>query len=1010
MPLSYKNDEDQDNRLNPFDSDYSTGQLEEAEQQAGQTASADPDDSSMSASESVNNLEKDAPQNEFGFESGRTSRGDSTSSQPRSVRQKISGFAKSTFTKKRTAIVGIVGLLGLGGGLIAGFFGLTNMVTGLAENLAFKNDSTSTSMQRRVTKVIASMAAEKGGIECQTSTKIKCKMGRISNRSLYQLEKKGIKPNGWDRKKTGYAQKKPTSYTFTANDGSTKTVKANDLTGFLLDKDNRKFAAKMLGTGGAINLRYTAWAGKFMSKFYSKFGINRLGGIADGTSKKLADAKKKFRERLPGSKKASEITGAIKDKVNKQMGKYKKGGAGYMIAIGGCIAVKAPGYIAAGVAAYQLAQIIPFVSEYILSPGEKIKASGVETKNSITPEQTDMVGTALTEQTKNKDGKMTSALDSKYLLAAMGANTGRPAISEKFTPGYAVMMSSVTKAAGQADEATKSACNAIMSPAAMYSAMAVDSAVTVAASATVVGGIFKLITGVAISIAVTEIAKSVLGFAAEKIIEDIAENDAIKKAKGEELGDVLGISAATFFSSGAMTRGLPALKESQLAAYDSVRQNNEQFKREMDIASLSPLDTSSPYTFLGSLSRQFSTALMTSGGYSFSPASALKLASMPLTAITNLVTPYAKAQSQEFSRNYCGYADDFGLNAETENGNSTPAINMAGMPCTGITPEQAGMTTDEAVDLLAKEGWLDDSIDVPEGATIDDLVDKGIIVKDTPLADFIETCTDPSSGEYLFNSAGCTTPGTGKSDKTFSNCGEKGNKCSIYEDEDKNEAVGNDRKSLENPRSQQAISVFLLDFQIAQSINGEDEEDFSAGGGGDSSNDSGSGEVPDGDAQELAKKILANKNITIASSGGSSNIGYRAQMQNIADGKPAENGITIDKPILQAILIAAEGDTKITISSIVRVKNFPGGRTTSRHNGGNAVDISQLGNCGIGRGGDCDKAIQRIADAGILKPSGGFGQNTCGSAGKANGIIDSAGLRTFKDTCNHLHIESKAKN
>src|SRR5690606_6670644 len=113
----------------------------------------------------------------------------------------------------------------------------------------------------------------------------------------------------------------------------------------------------------------------------------------------------------------------------------KKGGVGYTLAVASCIGIKAPAYVAAGVAAVQLAQLLPIANMTVLSPGAKLKASGADITNEITMEEANEIGTLLTEKVpRESDGKATSALDSPYLLAAIGAGSGTLAVS-KYAPG-----------------------------------------------------------------------------------------------------------------------------------------------------------------------------------------------------------------------------------------------------------------------------------------------------------------------------------------------------------------------------------------------------------------------------------------------------------------------------------------------------------------------------------------------------------------------------------------------
>lgn len=748
---------------------------------------------------------------------------DNTSKEPQVDKtrlQKALGFAK-----KRGAIFGIAGLLGVGGVFVGGFLGPSSMLISVMEGFTKSNDSSATSLERRFMKVFG--YATKGDPICENTTKIsiRCKMGRISNSALSQLAKKGViafDENGpMDISKKGYPKKNPTGYSFDFKDGTgVKNVPIADVPGFLAN--NPKAAAKILGTAGAFNLKVKAWSGKYItSKLFSKFNIKKSGGLADGDNrgKKYSDILKKIRAKIPGLEKLSGVADGVSKKIDKHLGSAKKGGAGYTVAVASCIAVKAPGYIAAGVAAVQLAQIMPIVMDVVLSPASALKASGVDPASNFSGEDMSAIGGVLTNQTpRESDGKLTSALDSAILLSAMGVNKGKPPIAASITPGYSVLTSQLVLDANKLNQELAPACNGIMSPAAMYTAMAVDAAITVAASATIVGGIVKIIGGLAVSEVTGKIASQVAGDTARSVVTDLATNDAIPKAEGEALGDVIGVSALTFFPAGSMSRNIPVLKQGeQLHEFSVIQKENEAFQREMDIASLSPFDTSSKYTFMGSIVNSMQTAALANGVYSNSLVSMISsVAKLPLFSLTS------KAGAEGFNDSSCGYAADYGLT--TENPDDTPAINAAGLPCTGLTAEQSSMSTETAINLTEGQGWLDESKTIKDSATITDLVTSGYIKADTPLADYINNCGDPTTGDYLFNAAGCTINTvlgntqsvTDKLNSAGVTCDDQDAGCLASSSDESKDAVTDARALV-------AIPVFLLDFQSIQSVNGEDE-------------------------------------------------------------------------------------------------------------------------------------------------------------------------------------------
>ena len=389
-PTFTSGDEQQDERLNPGqqDADRRFGSLSDAEKRGTVDANGSGGNSGENTGANEENTGADTLRN-------KESEGVNTAGWKTNVTHtdKVSGKQKvKSFFKKRGGIVGILALFGIGGAGIAGILGPLAMPINLMENLSLSNDSSSTAFERRALRVFGNSTAESDSI-CANSTKIsiKCRMGRISNSALRSLERNGVTAVFADDttntdKRTGYPSKNPTHYVI---DGMPDPVKASDLPRVLAD--NPKVAAKILGTRGAFNLRVKAWSGKYIgNKLFAAFGTSKNGGIADGkgtratAAERYSGALEKMREKIPGLNSLTGVADTVKAKVANQMDKSRKGGLGYTLAVAGCIGVKAPGYIAAGVAAVQLAQILPIVNEVILSPGSKIKASGVDVLNSAT--------------------------------------------------------------------------------------------------------------------------------------------------------------------------------------------------------------------------------------------------------------------------------------------------------------------------------------------------------------------------------------------------------------------------------------------------------------------------------------------------------------------------------------------------------------------------------------------------------------------------------------------------
>ena len=874
--VDYTTDSETDSRLNPaeqaqFDqiaaevdsgselSDRERDAINDLESQFNDNNSDLDPNQNDSASAAVNNQESSVPGNGF--------------YQP-SAGKKKSPVTFKSLLKKRGPIAAIAGILGLGGGIMGIFLSPATMLQNIMESLTWKNDSATPSKISRIKQVMNGFLDSKDGpgICANSSKKIRCRTGKLSYKALTKFNKSGIIPvdadgNEMKLKRTGYPEKNPTHWKVEGlNDG--KPIESSKLKDELLKKENRKIASKVYGRTGLFKMRFRAWTGKHISKLYDKFNLKRNSAISK-IDKKLGvkERANKLKEKLPGFNDDKAI-GGINERVTKSTEKLKKGGLVYVAAAGICLALKLPNIIASGVAAIQLVPLLGLVMDVILSPGSQAKASGLDSSGSgFSQETMETIGTMLTERGKMKgsDNAEGSALDSPYLLAAMGVNNDKPGIAKNYIPGYSVATNPIVRTLNSAEEASEPVCNYILSPVAMYTSQIVDLTIDAAGAATFgLTSLAKWIAKKTLATVTSELLKYAVGDTVKGILKELAVNMLTSNnAQYKDLGDALGVGAAAFFASGSMGQMLPGLKMSQLAEFNGIQIANEEFQKEMDIASLSPFDTSSRYTFLGSIFHNMGNMMMANGTYSKTPVAMLSnILRLPSMALSYSST--AKAASGMYSDKYCGYAKDFSMGSGSA---EDPAINLAGMPCTGITKSQANMSVEEAIQIAEDEGWIKKDADIPDGATISDLMSSGYIIKDTPLYDFIEDCSTAEKGEYWFNSGGCTAPTD--STQTVSTT------TPTYKDsEDKditNESFGAENSAKQyDDRKLSAMSVFLIDFQITQSINGEDDEENTTSrtnkvsnsgeavgepeleeaqsGWGNHSN----GEIPDSDLQSLS--------------------------------------------------------------------------------------------------------------------------------------------------------------
>ena len=892
--VDYTTDSETDSRLNPaeqakfdqisagFDSgselsDREKDAINDLESQFDNKDSDLNPSQNDSASAAVNNQESSVPGNGF--------------YQP-SAGKKKSPVTFKSLLKKRGPIAAIVGILGLGGGIMGIFLSPATMLQNIMENFTWKNDSASVVKETRMKKVINRMLGSGDDAGICKSKKIRCKTGRLSNRALKKFKKSGLIPVDADGKEMdikgrGYPDKNPTHWKVEGlNDG--KPIESSKLKDELLKKENRKIASKVYGRTGLFKMRFHAWTGKHIGKLYDKFKLKRNSAISK-IDKKLGikEKKEKFKEKLPKFKEGPALEKVGKG-VDNLGSKLKKGGLAYAISAGACTVVKIPNLIAAGVAAIQLAPLLGLVMDVILSPGSQAKASGLDSSGSgFSQETMETIGTMLTERGKMKgsDNAEGSALDSPYLLAAMGVNNDKPGIAKNYIPGYSVATNPIIQGFNEAKKDTEGVCDYILSPVAMYTSMAAEAAI--AASTGGISAILSWAGKAALSEVIKKVLEYTVGEKVKNILAELAKSLLIPdKAQYKDLGDALGVGAAAFFSAGSMGQMLPGLKMSQLAEFNGIQIANEEFQKEMDIASLSPFDTSSRYTFLGSIFHNMGNMMMANGTYSKTPVAMLSnILRLPSMALSYSST--AKAASGMYSDKYCGYAKDFSMGSGSS---EDPAVNMAGLPCTGITNSQANMSVEEAIQIAEDEGWVKKDADIPDGATIADLMDN-YIIKDTPLHDFIEDCSAAEKGEYWFNSGGCTAPTDSTQTVSIT--------TPTYKDSEgkditnKSFEVENSAKQYDD-RKLSAMSVFLIDFQIAQSINGEDDEEEAPSttakapdngeaigepqleeaqsGWGNHSN----GEIPDSDLQTLSFSPESKMNKQAAAAMEEMNKAYKA--------------------------------------------------------------------------------------------------------------------------------------
>jgi len=621
----------------------------------------------------------------------------------RNLRQKVVSFA----TSRKGATTGIFGGVGIIGIVLSSLFGSFSMFPSIQANGLDTLDSRSPIMENRLVKWLEKKSSSGDSSGCKV-TKYECRMGKMPNKMLSRLAIQGVKPLDADGKEikltseSGYIDKNPAKYEIpdTLADGGKRTINASELA-----KEYKRNPELRSAFKKSYSMRYRAWTGKYIKKvFYSIHGLAQNGGIASDDKKLNADNVDDELDKKLDSSSTDEVNAnkkalfrdRFKNIIDRSGEKVKKTGGDPVLAVGAayCTAVNVPGLVAGVYRAVQLAQILLLINDAVLSPAGKIKAGDAK------PEEVSALGSTLTETV---DGK--SALDSAILLSAIGVNKKKTTPSE-YAPGYAAYSSAFVKGSNGVSSKSKGFCNKILSPEASYAAAGVEGAIAVGTGGTgaIVMGALKGILTLAIKFKLLDLTLSALK---ESGVIDIIASQAfeltkgfvgnyVEGARGEKLGDALGVGLFSYFSMSGLAGGGGVLKTNQVVAFNQAAEDVENDYRQEALATLSPFDISSKYTFMGSIVSGLSTSGVLSNNLFTSMSS---IGSFLLRTPGSIISPTAGATPEEdtaAAQARCSHASMFDIEDDI-------AINPAGYPCVGIPAEYLNMSVDEVYKIATEE-------------------------------------------------------------------------------------------------------------------------------------------------------------------------------------------------------------------------------------------------------------------------------------------------------------------
>ena len=729
-------------------------------------------------------------------------------------------------------IIGIASMVVLSSLVVFLMLGPGMMMRNILQNLSIHNDFSERSMNRRLVKnveyILGDASEDPICNAAKVSKTVKCtKQGKPTNKFLNQLHKKGITAyydggGSYDgTAKKGSPTKKIAGWSIKMDDGKVINVNKKDLIGFLFrdnSRESRKLQAKVLGKTGAFSMRALANQGKWVTKLYNRFGLERKGGLAQKGLGKLSarQAAAWLEKKLPAIKTFDSHIAKLQQKIGGKIRLGRFAGAGYSASLAYCMSIKIPAFIASGVGAVEAEIVTQTGMSTLLSPASM--ATSNFSHNNFTADASETAHSVLTTPTLQADGSTGAAIDSSQLLFDMGVSRTGPTVSS-YAPGFEILNNPLIKAGTVMDATTEPYCNEVMSPQAMYSALALNIAIKAIQAGTGAGIVTALAQTGAEMIASEFFIRSVQGAAENGIrvaMESLSRGETLSEAVlrgGTDLGTISSLGATLILARLGAHRGIPVLTMSQINSVTALNQQQRDLERERDIASLSPFDTSSQYTFLGSIVHNFQNTAIASGLTQTNVASIFSnIMRLPSLALSSNIA----SADDEYMNEQCKYASAWGR--ATDDPETTPAIMSNGAECRELPAYTEGMSVKEARDLVSE--WINHDVNIPDDADIQDLMQVEYIKKDTPLWMWASQCmagvaSVPGESEmsditdYITDSAGCTIVETGSS---------------LQYETDATLIPIETRKLM-------AVPVFLLDFQIQQSILGNDDDESAASAG-----------------------------------------------------------------------------------------------------------------------------------------------------------------------------------
>ena len=721
MALSYKNDNELDERLNPANTSRTAEELRNQEQKGYDERFNDIVNNSNIAD--LKNAEEQS--------------GPETSSyyRPKNEPTRQTSAVK-TITKKRGIMAGVAALLLGGGAGLTLLFSPGMAIVQMKETLTKDLNDQLAAMDRRSGYVFRAKLQnlQAGGSICSGTVNIRCKFSTMSGTSVKNFEKAGIKlecGEGVSCKTGALSRNKVSSITFPDGASFTNPAEATRHA-----RSNTQAAAAMRR---AYNPLFAGFKDAPAVKAFSKLRISKqnilTSGDAEENNKRVREAVtngvdadgslstavgddeegKSARDRANG---ISEALGNGAQEVSESGVKATSGlvsGAVRTVGILGaadtaCTVYRTGLAIEAGAKMVRAAQLARFAMTF-LTAADSIKAGDA------TPEQVEFVGNIVTATDSRKQIEV-PVVDSSNQTVMQKVDNPMYGKSAFDSPGYKVAAyNEAPKLSSISQQYTVGGTGGLLGALSTFNAQAANFVVNpretcnfvqngfVRVGSLIVGIAFGAVSG-GTTIAVTagvNIALDVALSFAEKMLIDLAAGTAVDETTtGAQAGDAIFAGSAVIMGEVAAARGLSPLTMQGVENYTVAKAETDSLNVAIDRyeAKQAPQDITNKYTFVGSLAYNLNNLAITSNGNILSSlgtlaASPLKLATA--NAATSTFNPERFQQCDDPTYRDLGLAPDVFCNLRY-----------------GLSDAEMSMDTMAVLDYMINNGHIDETTGEPK--------------------------------------------------------------------------------------------------------------------------------------------------------------------------------------------------------------------------------------------------------------------------------------------------------